>query len=190
MGNRRWGMKGPRSAKLEKTQNSWTSRTLRHRKRRDIFRCITKRVPSGELFQNQRTSADRTVNRNAESAPLGFFSFPFRVSCGMRYSTPCRQCLCFGAVPFEVRKIPVQSALFGVKLSDSLVGVGRGVNSRFPFEGLVFVAEYHGHRDGRTFIIWLTLDARPCIERMNLRTTRLTARRGDAVIVSHNRGSR
>ena len=101
-----------------------------------------------------------------------------------------RQCLCFGAVPFEVRKIPVQFTLFGVKLSDSLVGVGRGVKSQFPFEGLVFVAEYHGHRDGRTFIIWLTSDARLCIERMNLRTTSLTVRRGDAVIVSHNRGSR
>ena len=98
-----------------------------------LARMVTQRVPFGELNQSQRTSADSQVNRKRRECPSRrFFVFP-SLSCGLRHTTPCRRCLCFAAVPFGVRKVPVQRVRFGSKLSDSLAAEGRRVNRPFPF---------------------------------------------------------
>ena len=99
---------------------------------------VTQRVLFGELNKVSEISLTGKLTKNAESIPLGVFSFFPSLSCGLRHATPRRRCLCFVAVPFGVRKGPFRPARFGAKLSESLPGRGRRVNRPFPFGVLVY----------------------------------------------------
>jgi len=62
-----------------KSRNLLVNRTLRHRKRRDIFRGVMKRVPSGEFFLCQRFCKNNRINeRRREHCSSAFFFRLFR----------------------------------------------------------------------------------------------------------------
>ena len=64
-----------------KTRKALFSNDLRHRKRRDIFRGVMKRVPSGELFEKPRTPENNPVNEKRREGCSSAF-FVFRLFCG------------------------------------------------------------------------------------------------------------
>jgi hypothetical protein len=99
---------------------------------------VTQRVPSGELSEISELSLAVQLTQNAESVPPGVFAFIPSVLCGLRRATPTARCLCIARVTVRIPVVPLAGGRFRAKLSDSLVGAGRGVNTQFPFGVLVF----------------------------------------------------